>query len=183
MSPTARAKARVLAGLLREVALQRVRLGSHEREHLALARALQWRPIEVDAFGIGAREAFGPLQQRFGSVSIRGAQNPDVVARSMVASRSIVFASRWEGSPHADPVLPELRRRGRRNCRAALVAGSGRGCHPRGTATMRSRRAQRRADLRGVAAARFGRGRVPVAVGGVGASPVSWELRQGLGLA
>lgn len=179
MNPTARAKARVLAAVLREIILHRVRLSNHDREHLAstrasdvvvfghrrgaecfahflrhhghadlrhriaivppavheiytrvpvgehrsprlvavgrwdsvqknapllaaaLALALRQRPLEVDLFGVGGTGDFGPLQQRFSGVSIHGAQNPDVVARSMSSSRSIVFASRWEGAPHA----------------------------------------------------------------------------------
>lgn len=70
----------------------------------ALARHLAGRPgvepkVEVVVFGEGAETAFAPLAARFPGVRLAGPVAFDAVAATLAASRSIVFASRWEGHP------------------------------------------------------------------------------------
>jgi glycosyltransferase involved in cell wall biosynthesis len=67
----------------------------------ALARFLAGRAgTEVVVFGRGS-ERFAPVARRFPALSIAGVQPQDAVARALARARSIVFSSRWEGSPHA----------------------------------------------------------------------------------
>ncbi len=54
----------------------------------------------VTIFGQGS-EGFAPLARRHPSVQLAGVQSQEVVARALADARSIVFSSRWEGSPHA----------------------------------------------------------------------------------
>lgn len=66
----------------------------------ALGRHLAARPdTEVVLFGEGGEGPFGTLAARFPGVRIAGLAGPDVVATTLAAARSIVFASRWEGHP------------------------------------------------------------------------------------
>ena len=68
-----------------------------------LARALELfladRPrTSVEIFGAGGEDVFAPLA---GKVDYRGVARQEVVAETLSRARSIVFSSRWEGSPHA----------------------------------------------------------------------------------
>ena len=56
-------------------------------------------PVRI--FGPGGEEAFRDLESRFPNVVYHGPQHPPVLAEALAESRSIVFSSRWEGSPHA----------------------------------------------------------------------------------
>ena len=56
--------------------------------------------IEVVILGRG-QERFAGLARRHSGVRLAGEQPQDEVARTLAGSRSIVFSSRWEGSPHA----------------------------------------------------------------------------------
>ena len=55
----------------------------------------------VHIFGAGGEEHFRELCGRFPNVVHHGPQHPPVLAEALASSRSIVFSSRWEGSPHA----------------------------------------------------------------------------------
>ncbi len=52
-------------------------------------------------FGAGGEPWFGPLAERCPGVDYRGVAGQAEVARALARCRSIVFSSRWEGSPHA----------------------------------------------------------------------------------
>lgn len=71
----------------------------------ALRRYLDGAGDESDApvhiFGAGGEEHFRELCGRFPNVIHHGPQHPPVLAEALAGSRSIVFSSRWEGSPHA----------------------------------------------------------------------------------
>ncbi len=71
----------------------------------ALHRYLDGAGDEGDApvhiFGAGGEEHFRELRGRFPNVIHHGPQHPPVLAEALAGSRSIVFSSRWEGSPHA----------------------------------------------------------------------------------
>ncbi|MCP3959753.1 MAG: glycosyltransferase family 4 protein [bacterium] len=56
---------------------------------------------EVVILGEGGAERFEPLARRHEQVRVLGVQPQEVVARTLSASRAIIFSSRWEGSPHA----------------------------------------------------------------------------------
>ncbi len=56
---------------------------------------------EVVIIGHGGERWFAALARRHPAVRVVGVQPQDVVARILAGSRSIVFSSRWEGSPHA----------------------------------------------------------------------------------
>ena len=66
-----------------------------------LARAGDEADDPIRIFGVGGEEHFAELCRRFGNVSYEGPQHPPVLAEALAGSRSIVFSSRWEGSPHA----------------------------------------------------------------------------------
>lgn len=55
----------------------------------------------VHIFGAGGEKHFRELCGRFPNVVHHGPQHPPVLAEALASSRSIVFSSRWEGSPHA----------------------------------------------------------------------------------
>ena len=55
----------------------------------------------VHIFGAGGEEHFRDLCGRFPNVIHHGPQHPPVLAEALAGSRSILFSSRWEGSPHA----------------------------------------------------------------------------------
>ena len=57
--------------------------------------------VPVQIFGAGGEEHFRDLCGRFPNVVYRGPQHPPVLAEALAGSRSILFSSRWEGSPHA----------------------------------------------------------------------------------
>jgi len=68
----------------------------------ALSTLLARRPrTAVELFGVDGAPFFSDLVNRYPSVSYRGTASPDVLARSLAEARSIVFASHWEGCPHA----------------------------------------------------------------------------------
>ena len=68
----------------------------------ALSTFLARRPqTEVELFGVDGAPFFSDLVERYPTVSYRGTAGPDVLARSLARARSIVFASHWEGCPHA----------------------------------------------------------------------------------
>ncbi len=71
----------------------------------ALRRYLDGAGDESDApvhiFGPGGDEHFRNLCGRYPNVIHHGPQHPPVLAEALAGSRSIVFSSRWEGSPHA----------------------------------------------------------------------------------
>ncbi len=71
----------------------------------ALRRYLDGAGDESDApvhiFGAGGEEHFRDLCGRYPNVIHHGPQHPPVLAEALAGSRSIVFSSRWEGSPHA----------------------------------------------------------------------------------
>jgi glycosyltransferase involved in cell wall biosynthesis len=68
----------------------------------ALSAYLKRRPhTEVELFGVGGERFFSDLVERYPAVSYSGAVGPDVLAQALARARSIVFASRWEGCPHA----------------------------------------------------------------------------------
>lgn len=68
----------------------------------ALSRFLGRRPsTRVDLFGADGEEPFGRLLNSCPSVTYHGLAGPDVLARALGKARAIVFASRWEGCPHA----------------------------------------------------------------------------------
>ncbi len=56
---------------------------------------------EVTIFGRGSEAWFGRLAQQRPAVRVAGVQPQEAVARALASARSIVFSSRWEGSPHA----------------------------------------------------------------------------------
>ncbi len=56
---------------------------------------------EVVILGHGGEKWFAPLAGRYRAVRVVGVRSQEVVANTLAASRSIVFSSRWEGSPHA----------------------------------------------------------------------------------
>jgi glycosyltransferase involved in cell wall biosynthesis len=65
----------------------------------ALALFVEARPrTSVVIFGAGGERVFAPLG---GRVEYRGVARQEVVAETLSRARSIVFASRWEGCPHA----------------------------------------------------------------------------------
>ncbi len=67
----------------------------------AIARCLDGETrTEVVIFGRGAETRFASLA-RHPRVRLAGVQPQETVARALASARSIVFASRWEGSPHA----------------------------------------------------------------------------------
>lgn len=67
----------------------------------ALARVLAARPeLEVVIFGAGGQDWFGPLAERFPSVSYRGEQHYGIVAETLGSCRAVVVSSRWESGPH-----------------------------------------------------------------------------------
>ena len=66
-----------------------------------LDRAGDDRGQPVRIFGPGGEEHFRDLCARFPNVVHHGPQHPPVLAEALAGSRSIVFSSRWEGSPHA----------------------------------------------------------------------------------
>ncbi len=84
---------------------------------------------EVVIFGRDGEARFGSLARRHPAVRVAGVQTQEIVARALASARSIVFSSRWEGSPHAalealalgatliGPPLP------------SLVSWSGQGCY------------------------------------------------------
>ena len=57
--------------------------------------------VPVQIFGAGGEEHFQDLCRQFPNVVYHGPQHPPVLAEALAGSRSIVFSSRWEGSPHA----------------------------------------------------------------------------------
>ncbi len=57
--------------------------------------------VPVHIFGTGGEEHFRDLCRQFPNVIHHGPQHPPVLAEALAGSRSIVFSSRWEGSPHA----------------------------------------------------------------------------------
>ncbi len=67
----------------------------------AITRFLDANRIEVVIFGQGAETRFASLAQRHPTVHVAGVQPQETVARALAEARSIVFSSRWEGSPHA----------------------------------------------------------------------------------
>lgn len=68
----------------------------------ALERFFAERPgTEVVILGAGGEPWFDPLAQRYRQVDYRGVREQAEVARTLATCRSIVFSSRWEGSPHA----------------------------------------------------------------------------------
>lgn len=69
--------------------------------HRYLARAGDDQDQPVRIFGPGGEEHFRDLCARFPNVVHHGPQHPPVLAEALAESRSIVFSSRWEGSPHA----------------------------------------------------------------------------------
>ncbi len=66
-----------------------------------LASADGGADVPVHIFGAGGEECFHRLCERFPNVIHHGPQHPPVLAEALAGSRSIVFSSRWEGSPHA----------------------------------------------------------------------------------
>ncbi len=58
------------------------------------------RDVEVVIFGAGGEELFAPLLDE-PLFFHRGLQPQAVLAESLAQSRTVVFSSRWEGSPHA----------------------------------------------------------------------------------
>ena len=66
-----------------------------------LARAGDEGEDPVHIFGAGGEDHFRDLCARFPNVCYHGPQHPPVLAEALAGSRSIVFSSRWEGSPHA----------------------------------------------------------------------------------
>ncbi len=56
---------------------------------------------EMVIFGRGGGTWFAPLARRYPTVRYAGVQPQGIVARTLAGARSIVFSSRWEGSPHA----------------------------------------------------------------------------------
>ncbi len=56
---------------------------------------------EVTIFGQGGDTWFAPLARRHPTVRVAGVQPQETVARALASARSIIFSSRWEGSPHA----------------------------------------------------------------------------------
>lgn len=69
------------------------------RRYLERAGDDRGQPVRI--FGSGGEEHFRDLSARFPNVVHHGAQHPPVLAEALAGSRSIVFSSRWEGSPHA----------------------------------------------------------------------------------
>ncbi|MCY3968419.1 MAG: glycosyltransferase [Acidobacteria bacterium] len=69
--------------------------------HRYLAGADDDRGQPVRIFGPGGEDHFRDLCARFPNVVHHGPQHPPVLAEALAGSRSIVFSSRWEGSPHA----------------------------------------------------------------------------------
>jgi glycosyltransferase involved in cell wall biosynthesis len=68
----------------------------------ALATFLARRPqTKIEIFGVDGAPFFSDLVERYSTVSYRGTGGPDVLALSLARARSIVFASHWEGCPHA----------------------------------------------------------------------------------
>ncbi len=68
----------------------------------AISRLLDTRSsTEVVVLGDGGDRWFAPLARRHQAVSVVGVQAQEFVAHTLADSRSIVFSSRWEGSPHA----------------------------------------------------------------------------------
>ena len=68
----------------------------------ALSTFLLQRPqTRVELFGVDGAPFFSDLVDRYPTVSYSGTAGPDVLARSLARARSIVFASQWEGCPHA----------------------------------------------------------------------------------
>ena len=68
----------------------------------ALSTFLARRPqTKVELFGVEGAPFFSDLVERYPTVSYRGTAGPDILARSLARARSIVFASHWEGCPHA----------------------------------------------------------------------------------
>lgn len=59
------------------------------------------RTTRIEIFGRGGEAVFGPLARRVPAVRVAGVQPQETVARALAGARSIVFSSRWEGSPHA----------------------------------------------------------------------------------
>ena len=59
------------------------------------------RDAPVHIFGAGGEEHFRALRGLYPNVIHHGPQHPPVLAEALAGSRSIVFSSRWEGSPHA----------------------------------------------------------------------------------
>lgn len=79
------------------------RWGHPQKNAPLLARALELflaeRPrTSVTIFGADGERVFAPLA---GKVDYRGVAPQEVVAETLSRARSIVFSSRWEGSPHA----------------------------------------------------------------------------------
>ena len=67
-----------------------------------LERFLAQRPgTEVVVLGAGGGPWFDPLAARHPNLEYRGVVGQAEVARTLARCRSIVFSSRWEGSPHA----------------------------------------------------------------------------------
>jgi len=56
---------------------------------------------ELVIFGSGGEPWFSGLSERQPRLDYRGVADQAEVARTLARSRSIVFSSRWEGSPHA----------------------------------------------------------------------------------
>jgi len=82
------------------------RWGDPQKNAPLLARALslflEKRPqTHIVLFGADGASIFRPLVNAYPSVSYRGLAGPDVVAQTLARSRSILFASRWDGCPHA----------------------------------------------------------------------------------
>ena len=69
--------------------------------HRYLERAGDDRVQPVRIFGPGGEEHFRDVCARFPNVVHHGPRHPPVLAEALAESRSIVFSSRWEGSPHA----------------------------------------------------------------------------------
>ncbi len=67
----------------------------------AIAGLLDRTRTEVVIFGRGSETLLGPLARRHPAVHVAGVQPQATVARALASARSIVFSSRWEGSPHA----------------------------------------------------------------------------------
>ncbi len=71
----------------------------------ALERFLDRRPerddLEIVLLGEGGERWFAPLARAWPAVYYAGVRRQAEVARTLAAARAIVFASRWEGSPHS----------------------------------------------------------------------------------
>ncbi len=57
--------------------------------------------VAVEIFGWGGERWLAPLAKRWAGVTCRGMSSHEDMVETMSRARSILFTSRWEGSPHA----------------------------------------------------------------------------------